>query len=193
MSTARPTSLALVVNLVIPGGGLIAIGSEALGVLIATLFTLTANFAIVSSFLLPDEVSPTWRGLSIGLAIGTYLGAQVRYAQTVRDQRKQAAAKLRRAILTDVRAALSAGCADDAWRAIQPLMEQAERDLVVAYRVAQVLTAREDVRGALRAWQRVRRLDRHRVYGQQIRQNERVLRGAERLSAGDEQLDPAET
>ena len=163
------------VNLVIPGGGLILIGREILGVLIAVLFTVAACYALAATLLFPDDTSAAWRGLGIGVAIGTYLGAQIRYAQTVRYQADQAFGDLRRAALRAARGALRDGRAEDAWNALQPLLPQAEADLLVAYRVAQVLTARGNGLVALNAWRRVRRLDRHRIYREEVRANERAL------------------
>jgi hypothetical protein len=174
---ARNATRGQLINLVIPGGGLILIGSETIGVLVALLFTVAANYAIAALLLIPDEVPATWRGLSLGVAIGTYLGAQIRYAQTVRHGRASAAREQRGAALRAARGALLAGRVEDAWRAIQPLAEQAESDLVVAYRLAQVLTAREGSAAALAAWRRVRRLDRHRIYRQEVAENERTLSG----------------
>lgn len=163
------------INLLIPGGGLILIGSELLGVLIAILFTMTACFALIATLLLPDDVSPTWRGLGIGVAIGTYLGAQIRYAQTVRYRSALADDEQRRSALRDARRALLESRVEDAWMALQPLLSRAEDDLVLAYRVAQVLTARGDGFAALVAWRCVRRLDRHHIYRQEVRENERAL------------------
>jgi hypothetical protein len=184
MSAGGMTTSGRLINLVIPGGGLILIGSETTGVLIALLFTAAANFAIAAGLLFHDDVSPTWRGLGIGVAIGTYLGAQIRYAQTLRCQRARAAAQRRRAALYEVRCALLAGRLEDAWRAIRPLIGQAEVDLVVAYRLAQVLTARGNGAAALAAWRRVRRLDRHRIYRQEVTENERALAGHAGLGEG---------
>jgi hypothetical protein len=172
------------INLVIPGGGLILIGHEALGVLIAILFTIATGYALAASLLFPDDTSATWRGLGIGVAIGTYLGAQLRYAQTVRFQVDQALGDLRRTALAAARAALHAGRADEAWSALQPLLPQAETDLLVAYRVAQVLTARGNGLVALNAWRRVRRLDRHRIYRDEVRSNEQRL--ASELGIGND-------
>ncbi len=175
MSPGKRATSGRLINLVIPGGGLILIGSETIGVLVALLFTAATNFAIAALLLIPDDVSPTWRGLSLGVAIGTYLGAQIRYAQTVRHTRARGALELRRAALREARCALLAGRAEEAWRVLQPLVEQAESDLVVAYRLAQVLTARGGGAAALAAWRRVRRLDRHRIYRQEVTENERAL------------------
>lgn len=163
------------INLVIPGGGLILIGSELLGVLIAALFTLSASYALAATLLFPDDTSATWRGLGLGVALGSYLGAQLRYAQSVRHQADQADADLRHAALRAARGALADGRADLAWEAVQPVLPQAEGDLLVAYRVAQVLTARGAGHAALSAWRRVRRLDRHRIYREEVRVNEQTL------------------
>jgi hypothetical protein len=171
----REQSAARWVNLLIPGGGLMMIGRVWFGLVIALLFTLCANCALAFSLLFPDDV-PSWAGgLATGLAGGTYLGAQLRFAQTVRSRRHGAANTRRRQALEATRACLAAGRYDQAWEAIRPLAAQAERDLLVAYRVAQVLTAKQDVDAALGAWQLVRRLDRHHVYREQIRSSERAL------------------
>jgi hypothetical protein len=172
------------VNLLIPGGGLILVGSEVIGVLVALLFTVSASFALAVSLLFPDDLSPSWRGLGIGVAIGTYLGAQIRLAQTVRYRRERLAEGLRRRALREARAALLAGRVEDAWRALQPLAAHVEHDLVLAYRFAQVLTARGDGPAALAAWRRVRRLDRHRIYRQEVVEHERVLSGSPGVASG---------
>jgi hypothetical protein len=163
------------INLVVPGGGLILIGNVGSGVLIAVLFTLSASFAMTAAWLFPDDVSRVWRGLSIGIALGTYLGAQLRYAQTVRLQADQAFWDLRREKMRTVRLALSEGRIEDAWLGLRPLMNDAETDLPLAFLVAQVLTLKGDGAAALNAWRHVRRLDRHRVYSRETRENEERL------------------
>jgi hypothetical protein len=176
--SAKPIAYcARLVNLVIPGGGLILIGSEITGTLVAVLFTAAACFSLGTSLAFPDDVSATWRGLGIGVALGTYVGAQVRFAQTLRYERGRASDELRRVALRDARDALSVGRVEDAWRSLQPIVRRVEADLLLAYRVAQVLTARGDDVAALRAWRRVRRLDRHRIYRQEVNEQERALSG----------------
>jgi len=173
--TQRLARIARVVNLLVPGAGIILVGREALGVLVALLFTAAANAALAANLLFPAEWSPGWRAISTGVALGTYLGAQVRFAQTLRDQRRRASAAHRNAALRAARAALLAGRVEEAWRLLQPLAPQAEDDLLLAYRLAQVLSARGDRQAARAAWQRVRRLDRHRIYYREVLDNERAL------------------
>jgi hypothetical protein len=67
-----------------------------------------------------------------------------------------------------VHEALAAGNHDAAWAALEPLRGAAGEDLHVAVRVAQVLAMRGETLQALAAWERVARLDRHRVYRDEI-------------------------
>ena len=175
MTAEREQSTAWWVNLLIPGGGLVMIGRVWFGLVIVLLFTLLANCALAFSLLFPDDV-PRWAGgLATGLAGGTYLGAQLRFAQTVRSRYQAAMTARRRQALEAVRTCLAAGQYDQAWDAIRPLAAQADRDLLVAYRLAQVLTAKQDVDAARNAWQLVRALDRHHIYREQILSSERTL------------------
>jgi len=192
MNAERVANCARLVNLVIPGGGLILVGGDVSGVLIALLFTATASFSVAASLLLPGEVPATWRGLGIGVTLGTYVGAQVRFAQTLYHQRGRIADQARRAALHDARQALLDGQVEDAWRALQPLADQADTDLVLAYRVAQVLTARGDEVAARAAWQRVRRLDRHRIYRPETVACERTLSAPSPPAAGSDSPNSSE-
>ena len=108
------TTLSRLVNLLIPGGGLILIGAEIIGVAVVILFTAAAAAALAFTLLFPDALAPTWRGLAIGIALGTYLGAQIRFAQTVRQQELRSAALTRHAAMRDAQLALRDGRASDA-------------------------------------------------------------------------------
>lgn len=164
---------AAALNLLLPGGGLIAVGATAPGMLVGLLFAVCANFAVAAVLLFPDDVPRIWQNLGIGLAAGSYIGAQIRLVQTLRAQRVTAAAALRRRILTDVQLHLDAGDAAAALAALQPLEQHAAHDLLVAVRFAQALTAAGRVDDAGEAWARVRRLDHHGLYRQQTEDQER--------------------
>ena len=185
LQAGRSASLARIVNLVIPGGGLILIGLEWLGVLVALLFAISANYAILATFILPDEVSRIWRGLGLGVAVGTYLGAQIRFAQTLRDSRRQEHDAVRRRALAGARIALGEGRVEDAWQVLLPIHHLADRDLLVAYRIAQVLTARGDEPASAAAWSRVKCLDRHRIYYRELSEYTRMLVDCDRLPPAD--------
>ena len=82
------------------------------------------------------------------------------------------------AVLAAVSDGLERGDGDAALEALEPLRIAGKQDLLVAYRLAQVLTMKRDVSAGLEAWQQVRTLDRHHVYRRQIVNGELVLRGA---------------
>ena len=168
-------SISRLVNLLIPGGGLILIGAEAIGVAVALLFAVAANAVLGSSLLFPDALTPAWRGLAIGVTLGTYLGAQIRFAQTVRQQQLRSADQQRRMALRDARQALLDDRVQDARNALQPVVDRADDDLPLAYRLAQVLTACGEQVAARAAWRRVRRLDHHKIYRSEVEAAEQTL------------------
>lgn len=163
-------------NVVSPGSGLVLAGEGAAGVVVSLLFVTLAGLALFANLVAPDDFSPTWRALLIGGAIGIFVGAQLRLSARVARLRKDKAAAVRRAALTAAREALLAGEPARAWEALSPLEGAFESDLLVAYRVAQVLTLHGRPADAYRAWQRVRRLDRHNLYGDESRRQIELLR-----------------
>ncbi len=178
MSTkAEPPSntLAAWLNLVLPGGGLIWIGATATGLLAGVAFAACANVALAAVLLVPDEFGAAYQKLVIGLAAGAYAGAQLRFVQTVRQRRAVDLANQRRESLRRVTACLLDGDAEAALVALQPLRNGAEDDLLVMYRLAQVLTAAGNVSAARNAWRKVRALDRHGIYRRQAEEQERRL------------------
>lgn len=175
MKSSALSAVGRMVNLVVPGGGLILIGYEALGMLVAVLFSASTCYVIAAGLLFPDDTTIAWRNLILGIALGTWVGAQIRYAQSVRHLREEAADARRRKSLRETQAALREDRVGDAWRAIKPLAELAESDLALAYRLAQVQSARGEYARARQAWRRVRRLDRHRIYRAETLAAERAL------------------
>lgn len=169
MSTDSQANWPACLNLLVPGGGIVLLGWVWTGLVVGLLFTICANYALWATLLVPDEF-PSWaQGLGIGLAGGTYLGAQLRLAQAVRSQQQQRQATLRRQALLAARDGLRRGDFTVALAALEPLRELASRDLLVAYRLAQVYTALQDVDAARAAWRQVRALDRHGVYRHEMR------------------------
>lgn len=157
------------INLVVPGSGLILIGWPWVGWLIGLLFVLSLNVALATTLLIPDEY-PGWiGGLAIGLAGGTWLGAQLRLRQCLNTRQLSLSEAHRN---SRIRAALEAVDAGDQVRALEALQEiasEADHDLLVAYRVAQVISTTDDLAGAREAWERVSRLDRYHLYRSVVR------------------------
>jgi hypothetical protein len=171
----RTAGWARAINLLVPGAGMILVGSVITGLLAGLLFAACANFAILAVLLFPDDFSAALQALAIGLAAGAYFGAQVRLARQIRTQHAAAIASFRRRILWQSQESLARGDAAGAVAALRPLAAEAGCDLLVAYRLAQALTAAGDRPAARAAWQQVRALDEHGLYKQQIQENADAL------------------
>ncbi len=168
MSSSPHANLARLTNLVLPGGGLVMLGCIWSGVLIAFVFAACANVAVGASLIFPDDV-PRWlEGLALGMAAGTYLGAQIRFLLTARMLERRQAFELRRSTLHEVLVLIRRGEYAPAHERMRSLAHLADTDLLVAYRFAQVLTGTGDPAKAGRAWRRVRELDRHKIYRQDM-------------------------
>ena len=174
-SPGLQTNAAALLNLVVPGLGIILVGPVWSGLLVGVLFAACANFALWATLLIPDEFSPWIRGLGIGIAGGTYLGAQLRLAQAVRERQRQQQAQGRRTALAAVRECLQRNDYLGALRAITPVRDSGTHDLLVAHRVAQILTGLKRPDAALAAWQRLRELDHHGIYSAEARASMQVL------------------
>ena len=168
MRLDRQANLARLTNLVLPGGGLIMLGCAWSGALIALVFAACANFAVGASLIFPDDVPGWLAGLAVGMAAGTYFGAQIRFLVTVRMIEHRRAFELRRRTLHEVLVLLRRGEYGPAHERIRVLAHLADSDLLVAYRFAQVLTGTDDPAEAGRAWHRVRGLDHHKIYRQDM-------------------------
>ena len=175
MSTEPGAGWAAGLNLLVPGAGIILLGRVWMGLIVGLLFVLCANFALWSVLLVPDEFLPWMRGLGIGLAGGSYVGAQIRLAQTVRGEKQRCRAEARRAALAAAQDLTRQGAFAAALRALQPVRDSAEHDLLIAYRLAQVHTGMQDVEAAEAAWRRVRVLDRHGIYREETHAAEQTL------------------
>lgn len=162
-------------NLILPGAGLILLGRVWSGLFRGVVFAVCANLVILALFIIPAEVSRGLQALIVGVTVGVYVGAQLRYAHALRERHDEARAAERRTRLESARRYLAEGDAIAALESLVPIADDAEHDLVVAFRLAQALTAAGDVDSARVAWRRVRQLDRHGIYRAQVRENERNL------------------
>ena len=157
------------VNLFVPGAGLILNGRIWTGLLLGLLFAASAGLAITAILIIPDDFSRFVQGAAMALAAGRYLGARVGWLQRTPGASVRGTGADRARVLRETQAPLARGEAAQALAAIEPLAAEAPDDLLVAYRLAQALSAVGDVPRAREAWQRVRRLDQHGIYRQQVR------------------------
>lgn len=167
--------LPVMLNLAVPGAGVVWLGSVLNGVLLGGSFALLCNWWVWAIWIVPGEFAAAAQML-LGLAVLLlYTAAQLSLARTLREWRARRATALRRAALTTAVRRLEERDVAGAWTALLPVLGRADRDLLIAYRAAQVLTVAGDVERARRAWRRVRALDPHGLYRRQIEQAEAEL------------------
>jgi|GEM_PF-1161728 len=156
--------LAGVLNLLVPGLGIIYLGRAWTGLIVGLIFAAFANLALWAVLLIPDDLPDWGPPLALGLAAGAYVGCQVNFVKSSRDRQKCAQEAVRRSALAAVGQALECGDFNAAQAALEPVRHLASQDLLVAYRLAQVLTGLGDAQAACAAWRQVKTLDRHRIY-----------------------------
>jgi len=151
-------------NLLVPGAGLILTGKAIAGLALGLAFTAAINALLITTLLFPDDYSTGARQAVAALTGVAYAAAQLLFAHELRSSGARLRRGQRDACLRAARASLARRAYDEALRAIQPVAALAKRDLLVAYRLAQILSALERADAAALAWELVRRLDRHRIY-----------------------------
>ncbi|MBK8915709.1 MAG: hypothetical protein IPM64_14135 [Phycisphaerales bacterium] len=183
---------ARLLNLFLPGVGLVWIGALWRGVLIGLSFAALANASLALSLLIPDEI-PTAGFVILLVATGaTYLAAQLWVVRVAGAVRRGELLASRTEVLARVAELLNTGDGRAALAALEPLSASAEDDLLIAVRYAQAVqaaghqpesadprTPNDEAESAasaastraavIAAWIRVRRLDPHRIYGREVR------------------------
>lgn len=162
------------VNLILPGAGLILSGGTIAGLLIGALFAITAALAVASTLLIPDDFSATAQKLLIISAALIYIAAQILIAQRLRSECASRRAQVRRDALARAAQHLEQGDGQRARLSLQPLEGELSGDLLVALRWAQAVEMCGDRDAADEAWDRLRRMDRHHLYRRELA--ERVSR-----------------
>ena len=180
---SRTLDRAFLVNLLLPGGGLVLVHRGWTGFIVGITFAAAANYTLAAFLLFPDDFAGWAKVLALLLTLSSYLGAQWIFRQTRRLHTNNQYLELRRRVFREVQALVNARDYQAAQQALDQLNEHARDDLVIAVRRAQILTAAQDIPVALEAWRRVAQLDIHRVYGRNVRANLTLLQDrAVRLS-----------
>ncbi len=162
-------------NLLVPGAGVIWLGGLASGLLLGLGFALCANLAVWSVLLVPDDWSAGRTALVVLVTGMFYVAAQIALVRARQAARRRDRQALRHAALARARERLLAEDYAGALAALAPLESLAGEDLLVAVRVAEARSGLDDVAAARAAWQHVRALDRHGLYRDQVRSHEAAL------------------
>lgn len=152
------------VNLAVPGAGLLLLGHGFTGAASLLLFTAAGHGVLWSLYITPDDWSP-WAPAALGAATAAcYVASQLLTSQAVRAAKRTLQRTQRRQLIAASQQLRDEGDLREALARLEPLQPSQTPDLLLAVRHAQLLLASHDWAGARRAWERVRRMDRHRIY-----------------------------
>lgn len=159
-----PPRAAAWLNLAVPGAGLILIGRARIGLVTGFAFALSANLAVASRLLIPDDV-PTWaQNLAILTACVIYIAAQALLLSSPSGASAgRIPDRVRRAALGEIERLVAVGDFEVARSVIDANHALAREDVHIAFRRAQVLTE-INAADAADAWRKLAALDRHDLY-----------------------------
>lgn len=157
---------AVVINLFVPGAGLIVLRRQWLGLALSVLFGLLAQIVIFGLLIVPEDV-PRWAVfVSAFAALGTWALAQWLAISRVRFVASPGLEGELRALCGRAREALVGEDWTEARRTLLVASDLNDEDLELAVLWAELMTATGQVSEARRWWHRVLRLDRARVHRQ---------------------------
>lgn len=166
-----------ILNILLPGVGVVLTGSIVSGLTVGLLVTAALNFIIWGLWLTPASTAAWMIGVAVAGAAGGFAAAQVQLAQALRLRDGQAAASRRRKLLAEICGHIERGAYEAAAPLAVDLAKDDGHDLHAAFRVAQVLTRVGWADSARSACQRLRVLDIHHVYRRELQQFEQTLSG----------------
>jgi len=161
--------VAVLVNLIIPGAGLIAARREWFGVLLALLFGLCAQLALAAVFFAPASVPDSFAVIAALAAGVVWLVAQLALALRLRWLTSDDVRNRFELLLGDARRAREAGDIETARLAYRGALEINDEDLTANLEYARLMDGADPV-AARRAWRRVRDLDPRGRFAPEARQ-----------------------
>jgi hypothetical protein len=159
---------AIILNLLVPGTGLILLRREWLGVALAGLYGVLVQLGLWGCLIEPARM-PTWLA-ACGLLGGgsVWLAAQLlarqRLSQVRNPELVNELAKLRDQACEHV----SNGRYEEAWSVLRVALAINDEDLGTVVQVAELMTTLGRWREARRAWHHVEQLDDERIYRRRL-------------------------
>lgn len=151
---------AIVLNLAVPGSGLIVLRREWLGLAAAALFGILAQVALLGLLLLPATI-PAWlTTLSVSLALFVWLGAQWLLWMRWRTATGPGMERQLSALCERAADALSRQAFAEAAEILEVALTVNDEDLAVNVKWAELMTVTGQFPKARQAWRRILSLDR---------------------------------
>ncbi len=157
--------LAIALNVLAPGAGLILLRREWLGTLLAVFFTVPGLIGLWGLLIIPAQW-PAWMVTGALIVAGLiWLWAQWLLVQRARETGSPALAEELERLCRRADECLERSDIPAAYRTLLVARSLNDEDLEVIRRWAELMTRMDRVRHARRAWRTVARLDPHGPYG----------------------------
>jgi hypothetical protein len=161
------TAVCILLNSLVPGGGLILLRRERLGVSLALCFCAAGELAILGEWLLPASV-PRWVTLpGLATACGVWIVAQALLWSRLRTLSDPGLAEQKSTLIQLAREAMGDGIYVNARVALESALALDDEDLAANVLWARWLMTMGRFPDARRAWLRVEQLDRHDEYSRE--------------------------
>lgn len=170
MPTVRRFWPAIVINLLVPGTGLIALGRVWLGVAVALWFGLGAEVAICGTVLAPMSFPPWVTVTGGGLAVAAWLAGQGLLIGRVRFLRDPNLPTELKALRELAEQALARGDLAAARSSLVVALSIDDADVPTRILWARLLSRKGSAARARRAWLEAQQLDTQQIYSAEIRQ-----------------------
>ena len=160
--------LAVLLNLLLPGCGLILARREWLGFVIALFFTVCGQIAIFGLWNAPQSVATPVTALALGFAVALWVGAQMLLRRQLRIVADPNAAVQINTCHHLADEAVASGRLEDAYGALCVAKTVDDEDLSTHVRLARVATLLGRYDEARQIWRKVEQLDRKQEFRREL-------------------------
>ncbi len=156
--------IAIALNFILPGSGLILDQREWLGFVLAMAFTACAQITVFGTWIAPEAVAEWLTATGAGFAAAVWVVGQCLLRNSIRTRTRQARADQISTCFALADEATKLGRYDEACGAIDVAMTVDDENPETYARLARLSTLIGEYDRARKAWRRVAELDRRRVF-----------------------------
>lgn len=175
--------IAVLLNLVLPGSGLIMARRPWLGFSMSVFFAACANLVIWGFFIAPYSLRHDVTATAAGLAAALWIVAQVHLIKRIRSSPDDGVAEQLTTCHDLAEKAMQEGRHDDAYGALSVALTVDDRNLQTYVKLARLTTMLGKYGEARQAWDKVEQLDRTQVFRREM------IQSLERMPFAGTQID----